>query len=238
MQIILLLGLLYSQVHLNILFLNDKDKIEDDFTIKEIYKEARSLIKKDFKRIRFKFMGILNFTKKSIFSEFKSRKKGEDLKIKKLKYLSDFFEKVLKDKKLIKDYGIKKGHTQNVIKKGNINKKGDPINFLIKKSTLIIHLTKRDNDQIEGLTFIGGNGSKRDKFSLIGLSKEDPLHYKGKVVAHEILHSLGAQHSGHSLMAEKFEESKEENRINLDTIREVEEFLNNFIKEEGESIRG
>ncbi|EJW04439.1 hypothetical protein EDEG_01309 [Edhazardia aedis USNM 41457] len=49
-------------------------------------------------------------------------------------------------------------------------------------------------DSIEGLTYIGGACTSIDSYSIIHLRRNDSTFYHGKVLAHEILHSLGAHH--------------------------------------------
>lgn len=75
--------------------------------------------------------------------------------------------------------------------------KNDPRNegSLFQTSNLIVLLTdKEDSTNIEGLTFIGGACSANDSYSVIRLKSSDSTFYHGKVMAHEILHSLNAKH--------------------------------------------
>lgn len=86
--------------------------------------------------------------------------------------------------------------------------KNDPKNAgsLFATSNLIMLLTdKEDNNSIEGLTFIGGACSSSDCFSIVRFKKNDSLFYRGKIMAHEILHSLNATHDkeGNGMIMEK-----------------------------------
>ncbi|KAF9762996.1 Zinc metalloproteinase-disintegrin-like BfMP [Nosema granulosis] len=103
----------------------------------------------------------------------------------------------------------------------------------LQNSNLIVFLTSKDIDDVEGLSFIGGSCSLRDGYSMINISQKDSSFYKGKVLAHEILHSLGAHHDDKSLslMRESFNPVYRESEvvISKETQEEVEAFLHRNI---------
>lgn len=113
--------------------------------------------------------------------------------------------------------------------------KNDPKNkgTLFSTSNLIILLTeKEDNSNIEGLTFIGGACSTNDSYSIIRLKANDSLFYHGKVMAHEILHSLNATHDNEEI--NKLMEKQgcttcmeDDRKISENTKKQIYEFILN-----------
>ncbi|KAG5860027.1 hypothetical protein KMI_03g04750 [Encephalitozoon hellem] len=98
----------------------------------------------------------------------------------------------------------------------------------LKKSNLIL-LLQTSSIKVNGLTFVGGVSSATKRFGVIRISELDSYFYKGKVMAHEIAHGLGAEHEadGECLMREEESPLEKEEHVSLGhkAIEAIESFI-------------
>jgi disintegrin and metalloproteinase domain-containing protein 17 len=117
--------------------------------------------------------------------------------------------------------------------------KNDPYNLgsALNRANLVVLLRSRNRKFVEGLTYIGGATSPSESFSVINVSETDSYFYKGRTLAHEIAHSLGATHDrvGGFLMEEEGISAGREDLVFLSprSIRQIESFIGENIQEFG-----
>lgn len=97
------------------------------------------------------------------------------------------------------------------------------------RSNLVFLLQASDTGRVNGVSFIGGAGSSLEGVGIVKILDADSYFYKGKILAHEISHSLGALHgpgTGHLMKEEEGPADREENTVLGETaIREIEDFI-------------
>ncbi|KHN69541.1 hypothetical protein M896_060390 [Ordospora colligata OC4] len=75
----------------------------------------------------------------------------------------------------------------------SIDNKEDMMGKLMDQAGLIV-LLQPSGSIVSGLTFSNGFGSSDRRFSIVRISGTDSYFHQGKVLAHEIAHSIGANH--------------------------------------------
>ncbi|ADM11638.1 zinc metallopeptidase [Encephalitozoon intestinalis ATCC 50506] len=107
-------------------------------------------------------------------------------------------------------------------------KENTRIGMLLEKSNLVL-LLQTSSIKVNGLTFVGGMGSITRRFGVVKILESDSYFYKGKVLAHEIAHGLGAEHDldkGCLMREEEGPLEKEESAVLSNrNIKQIERFI-------------
>lgn len=204
----------------------------------EVFKNAKRIIERiDFGGIRVKMviMGMLEDPNRD-----KENCKNNEERL-------EYFRKTFND---IKEGNFKdnEGAFEYFIRKFNsiMHKEDDlkeKLEYFIKEfndirenpmisSNLMILLLSSNNDDVEGASYIGGTAFPGDGYSLVRMDVKDSYFYRGKVLAHEILHTIGGQHDSEEgyLMNEYLDQDGKEVKVSNRTIHEVGRFLKKNIK--------
>lgn len=101
---------------------------------------------------------------------------------------------------------------------------------LLAKANMTFLLQASDTtNKVNGLTFVGGAGSSARAFGIIKISDADSYFYKGKILAHELSHALGARHDlGTRHLMRKSEDPvdrEEDASLSQKSITDIEDFI-------------
>lgn len=210
-----------------IFLINDLQRVQEvgpdiNSDTAEIFDNAKKIFENnEWKRygIELALNGILNIVDKPIINESFS----EFLGLSKLRFGGP---SALQD--LEKSRSMDKLRIFSEMFESIKNEPGDT-NNLLASSNLVVLLQASDTDKVNGLTFIGGAGAPSKGFGIVEISENDSYFYKGKILAHEISHSLGARHDLDSKHLMRKEESpadrEEEMPLSRRSIEEIEDFI-------------
>lgn len=209
---------------IKVFLINDYDRVQEigpdiNLDTMEIFKNAKDVFegnKWNIHGIKLSLNGILNVVDKPLIQEPFSRLHELGM-IKTRDFNPEYIEKADSIRVL--------NAFSRILGPGRMDT--DAGSFL-EKSNLIL-LLQTSSIKVNGLTFVGGMGSSTRKFGVIRISESDSYFYKGKVLAHEIAHGLGAEHEPDERCLMREEESpleKEENAaLSHKTIKKIENFI-------------
>lgn len=188
-----------------IFLINDAERVQEigpeiNLDTSEIFRSAKSIFEgnKWLKQTELVLMGTLNIVDRLLDSDSEVQD-AEARSIERLRGFADAFQ-------AMRDGG---SHP------------------LLTASDVVFLLRRSDTARVNGLTFIGGAGSPDRGFGVVELNELDSYFYKGKVLAHEISHSLGAVHSVDGLMKGEESPTEREEDVVLSSrnIGEMEAFM-------------
>ncbi|KMV65934.1 hypothetical protein M970_060320 [Encephalitozoon cuniculi EcunIII-L] len=209
---------------IKVFLINDFDRVQEmgpdiNLDTVEIFRNAKDVFEKNkwnIRGIELSLNGILNAVDRPLAHELFSKQQELDM-IRTNTFDPEYVEKV-DSIEMLRTLSRMLGTVH-----GNAG-----VEMLLEKSNLVL-LLQTSSIKINGLTFVGGMGSAAKRFGIIKVSEPDSYFYKGKVLAHEIAHALGAEHEegGRCLMREEESplEKEESAALSHESIEKIESFI-------------
>lgn len=204
-----------------VFLINDTDRVEEvgptiNLDTIEIFKNAKQVFEgnKWTSPVQLSLSGILNAVNGPLVRDFVDRPMGPGIDTRPFHVEYEKADSIEMLMELSKRFELAEADAD--------------VKALLEKSNLVL-LLKTSGVRVNGLTFVGGMASPHRRFGIVRVAEPDSYFYKGKVLAHEIAHSLGAGHDhgdGCLMREEENPGEREESAVlSLGSIRDIEDFI-------------